>query len=287
MLDLRALERPASPEEAVRVFAEAGGACLYVAGGTVVVPAASRNLDSLIDLTGTGLSYVREVTGETGRAAAIGATTRVADLAVDPLVGGLAGGLLRDAARAVATHTVRNRATLGGNLVVSGYPTDLPTALLAMDASVAILDRGGQRVVALDEFYERRSSVFRKGDLITEIRVPLRGPELRGAFEKVGRKRVDVAIVNCGVCLEIVGDRVRGARIAVGAIGASPVRVRPAEESLVSRQVSLDAFADAAQSAADAIDPRSDHRASGGYRRKVAAVLLRRALTRAGGLDRE
>lgn len=283
MLDLRALERPTSPEEAVRLFAETEGTGLYVAGGTILVPAASPNLDYLVDLAGAGLSYVREASGDPGREVGIGATTRVAELAADPLIGQIAGGLLQDAALGVGTHTVRNRATVGGNLIAAAYPTDLPTALLALDASVVVLNREGRRLVGLDSLYERRSEVFRKGDLIVEVRVPIPDAELRGAFEKIGRKRIDVAVVNCGVCLELSGARVRGARLALGGIGASPIRARAAEDSLTGEDVSPQAFAEAAGLAADAFTPRSDHRASGDYRRKVAAVLVSRALMRAAG----
>jgi len=287
MLDIKTLERPKSPEEAVRVFAEAEGGGLYVAGGTIVMPAASPNLNYLVDLTGTGLSYIREASGEAGREIAIGAMTRVAELATDPLIGGAAGGLLRHAALAVATHTVRNRATVGGNLIVAGFPTDLPTALLALDASVVVQDAEGRRLVELEAFYERRSEVFRKGDLVVEIRVPLLDTRPSGAFEKIGRKRVDVAVVNCAVRLERSGARKRSARVALGGIGPSPVRLRSAEAILDGGGAGPGVFAEAAGLAAAELDPRSDHRASGDYRRKVAAVLVRRALKRAVGLDWE
>lgn len=283
MLDIKVLERPKSPEEAVRAFAEAGGSVLFVAGGTILVPAASPNLVHLVDLTDAGLDYIHEVAGDDGPEIAVGATTCVARLANDPLLAGLAGGLLTEAARAVATHTVRNRATVGGNLVAAGYPTDLPTALLALDASVVLLRGAGRIPVGVQDLYARRSETFRKGDLIVEVRVPVASSERRGAFEKIGRKRIDVAIVNCAACLELAGGRIRRARLTLGGIGASPVRLRPAEDLLRGSEASVDAFAEAAALAVRGIEPRSDHRASSDYRRKVAAVLLRRALERAAG----
>jgi carbon-monoxide dehydrogenase medium subunit len=287
MLDIKVLKRPTSPEEAVRAFAEAGGGVLFLAGGTILVPAASPNLNHLVDLTDTGLDYIREVAGEAGREVAVGAMSSIARVVSDPLLGSLGGGLLADAAMAVATHTVRNRATVGGNLVAAGYPTDLPTALLALDASVVLL-RGGSRIpVSVQDFYARRSETFRKGDLIVEVRVPLANSERRGAFEKIGRKQIDVAIVNCAACLELAGGRVRRARLALGGIGASPVRLRPAEDLLEDSEASVDAFAEAAALAVREVEPRSDYRASSEYRRKVAAVLLRRALHRAAGTGLE
>jgi carbon-monoxide dehydrogenase medium subunit len=287
MLDIKVLERPTTPEEAVKAFAEGSGSALFLAGGTILVPAASPNLDRLVDLADTGLDYVREDAGEAGPEIAVGATTRIARLATDPLLKGLAQGLLADAARAVATHTVRNRATVGGNLVAAGYPTDLPTAFLALGASVVVLRGGSRRRVGIGELYDRRSETFRKGDLIVEVRVPLADPKRRGAFEKIGRKRIDVPIVNCAVSLELIGGRIRGPRLALGGIGASPVRLRPAEDLLEDSGASADMFAEASALAVRGIEPRSDHRASGEYRRKVAGVLLRRALHRAAETGQE
>ena len=178
MLDLKSLERPTGPEEAVRLYAEAEGTGLYVAGGTVVVGAASPNLDYLVDLTRAGLAYERT---EEGSHLAIGAMVRIADLAHSAAAADLAGGVLCDAASAVANHTIRNSATVGGNILSWAYPSDLPPALLALGARVVIRNPDGEREVGLDEFYRDRREVYRKGDLLVEARVPLEASGFSGA----------------------------------------------------------------------------------------------------------
>jgi CO/xanthine dehydrogenase FAD-binding subunit len=209
MLDLTSLERPTSPEEAIRLFAEAEGTGLYVAGGTVVVAAASPNLDYLVDLTRAGLDYERTTEDPSGAHLAIGAMIRIADLARSQAAADLAGGVLREAARAVANHTIRNQATVGGNILSWAYPSDLPPALLALDAHVVVRNGEGERETGLDEFYRSRRDVFRKGDLVVEVRVPLDASRFSGAFEKTGRKRLDVAIMNCAVALLVAEGAIR------------------------------------------------------------------------------
>ena len=123
MLDLKALLRPTDPEEAVRLFSEAHGTGLYVAGGTVIVPAGSTNLDFLVDLTSTGLDYVRSEDGYL----CIGATARLYDLHESELVRSLASGIVSAAARAVANHTVRIYAAATPKLRSNHTPSDMTT----------------------------------------------------------------------------------------------------------------------------------------------------------------
>jgi len=286
MLDLKCLERPRNPEEAVRLFSEAEGAGLYVAGGTVVVSAGSPNLDFLVDLGRAGLDYERVVAGADVPHLAIGAATRISDLARSPEASRLATGVLCQAASAVASHTIRNRATVGGNVLSWAFPSDLPPALLALDARALLLACRGETEIDLDEFFRAPRDAFRKGDLMVEVRVPLEASRFSGSFLKSGRKRLDVAIVNCAVALDVEGGVIREARIALGGVDSVPVRAREAEGLLAGRPVAEAGFEDAARAAAEPLEPRSDHRASAGYRKKLAAVLARRALVRAAGASR-
>jgi CO/xanthine dehydrogenase FAD-binding subunit len=283
MLDLTTLARPATAEEAVRAFAESEGTGLFVAGGTIVVPSGSRNLDFLVDLSGAGLDYVRVDGGEL----VIGAGTTISDLAASKDAAELGGGLLVRAARQVATHTVRNLATVGGNVASWPYPSDLPSALLALDAGVVIQDLNGRREVRLDVFYGERREVFRKGDLIVEVRIGDRARRLRGGYQKLGRKKLDVALVNAAVALALEGEAITLARVATNGCSASPVRSLEAERLLVGARPSAGLFAKAALTAAGNLTPKSDVRATAYYRSRIAAVAVRRALADAAGLSVE
>lgn len=278
-MDLKTLHRPPTGEAAFRTFAESEGNGLYVAGGTIVVHSGAE-LDFLIDVSTAGLAGVLP---EPDGALVIGATTTVSELARSEAASAPGDGVLVSAARGVANHTVRNLATVGGNIVSWHFPTDLPAVLLALDADLSILSQDGPRNVPLRDFFARRSEVFSPGDLILSVRVPASGG-LVGAFEKIGRKRLDVAVVNAAAVVQ-VSDGVFGeVRVAVNGTGGPPLRLEEAERTLTGSEVSEDAVREAA-SLVSSLAPREDVRASAEYRSRVAEVAVRRALTRAAGMN--
>ncbi len=281
MLDLRNLYRPKSAEEAVRTLLETEGTGLYVAGGTIVVPTGSPSLDYLVDLTDVGLDYVRVEDTPDGRVLAIGAMTRIADLATSPELASPALRAIIEAAADMGTHTTRNRATVGGNVFAAHFPSDLPPAFLALGASVRLQGADGPREVSLEDFYARRSDVYRRGDLIVEIRVPAGQEGLASAFEKTGRTRVDVAIVSCAAAVAVSGGTIEMVRVVLNGISAVPYVAADAEAYLTGKPPTEDVFREAGRLVSASVSPRGDHRASAEYRRKVAGVMTARALSRA------
>ncbi|MCK4513593.1 FAD binding domain-containing protein [bacterium] len=284
MLDLKALHSVRNAEDAVRLFSETEGRGLYVAGGTVVVSVGSPNVDFLIDLSKAGLDYIRrwESPGESrSDGVAVGATVTAADLARSDEVAAVDGGLLREAVSRLGSHTIRNRATVGGNIAFWSYPADLPPALLALDALLVLRGVKGERSVTLRDFYSRRSEVHSKGDLIVEVRIPPVVAGARVAFEKMGRLDQDVAIASAAVVVACDGHAVREARIALGAVATVPFRALDAEEFLVGRECTGESLAEAARIAVSGVKPRRDHRASSEYRGRMAGVAVQRALLRA------
>ncbi len=281
MLDLKNLYRPKSAEEAVRTLLETEGTGLYVAGGTIVVPTGSPSLDYLVDLTGVGLDYIKIEDTPDGRALAIGAMTRIADLATSPELASPALRAIIEAAEELGTHTTRNRATVGGNVFAAHFPSDLPPAFLVLGASIRLQGADGPRDVSLEDFYARGSDVYRRGDLIVEIRVPAGHERFASAFEKTGRTRVDVAIVSCAAALAVSGGTIETARVALNGISAVPYVAADAEAYLTGKSPTEDVFREGGRLASASVSPRGDHRASADYRRKVAGVMAARALSRA------
>ncbi len=280
MSTLKQLIQPRSPEEAVRAYADAEGTTLYISGGTILVHAGAA-IDTAVD---TCRIDAREISMESDGTLAIGACARIADLARSAAAAAVAGGLLARTARGVANHTIRNLATVGGNIVSWHFPTDLPPALLALDAVLRVVSVDGEREFPLESFYTRRREVFTRGDLITVVRVP-NVPLLTGAFHKVGRKRMDVAIASAAAA---VGGRDSGAldvRLALGALGVAPLRAREAEEYLVENGLDAQTIRHAAVMAVDAACPRGDRRASADYRRSAAVAAAVRVLAEAAGLE--
>ncbi len=280
MFDLSVLHRPTSPEEAVRLFRETEGTGLYVGGGTVVVPAASSKLDFLVDLSAAGLSGISSESGHL----VLGATVTISSLARSLEAGGIASGILHTASLSVANHTVRNLATVAGNVAAWPYPTDLPVAFLALDATLAVMSDAGEREIPIEDYFLRRGDVFSKGDLITRVSIPVPKGEVGGGFEKVGRKRLDIAIANAAATVRMDGGRIADARLAVGAMGPAPRRLPECEALLKDKVPTEKLLADVGRLVETTVEPRTDHRAGADYRRKAVGAAARRALTRATGL---
>ena len=188
---------------------------------------------------------------------------------------------IHEACSWLATHTVRNQATVGGNITAAHFPSDLPPVLIALDSTLVVQGEDGRREFPVEDLYIRRSEVHRKGDLIVEVRIPAGASGRVSAFEKTGRARVDIAIVNCAVALALADGLVESARIALGGLAAGPVPAREAAKFLVGKEPGAGTFAEAGRLVASSVSPRSDHRASADYRRKMAGALTERALTRA------
>jgi CO/xanthine dehydrogenase FAD-binding subunit len=281
--------RPASLAEALEVLAQPGTRPQVVAGGTDYVPMTRKmrmngtlpngdgpnvllDLSKLVDLCG-----VRRV----GDTLEIGAATTMGVITADPLVKELVP-VLAAAAASVGSPLVRNRATVGGNLVTASPSADTAPALLAAGAAVRIAGVAGSRELPLADFFVAyRKTALEPGEIVTHVLVPLAGrPGVRGRFEKVGLRNADAISVVCAACeVELEGSTVRAARIALGAVAAVPVRAPGAESALQGRELTADSAAEAARLVHEHISPIDDVRASGRYRGWVAEAVIARMLT--------
>lgn len=280
-MDIKQLHRPSTAEEAFRALGASEGNGLYVAGGTIVVHSGAA-LDFLVDVTAAGLGGVSE---EQDGSLVIGATTTVSELCRSEAVARVAGGVLALAAAGVANHTVRNLATVGGNIVAWHFPTDIPTVLLALGAEILVLGAAGERTVALRDFFRARKDVFETGELITGVRVAS-SEGLTGAFEKMGRKRLDVALVNAAALVGVKDGRFDTVRVALNGMAGPPARLTEVEEALLGREATDDEISRAASVVAS-VAPREDARAGADYRSRIAEIAVRRALVRAARSDGE
>jgi carbon-monoxide dehydrogenase medium subunit len=217
---------PTSVEEAVGLL----GQGTIIAGGTHVMPRLEPT-ESLVSLRRAGLNGV-EQDGDTVR---IGATTTLAEV-------GRRVEFLREAIESIASPSIRNLATVGGNLFVPQPHGDFAVCLLALDAQIDKTD-----------------------GLVTSISFKV--PD-RWFYSKAMRRKQNSASI-----VTVASD---GSRIALGGVAREPVRATRAEEALA--QGDIDA---AAEAALEAADPFDDAYASAWYRRRVLPVHVRRTLSHA------
>jgi xanthine dehydrogenase small subunit len=175
-----------------------------------------------------------------------------------------------------ASLPIRNRATLGGSLVTASPIGDSAPLLLALDASVRLDSKAGERTVPLSEFFlGYRQTALSRGEIVQSIRIPKPFPELVGFYKVAKRRMDDISSVAAGIAVtRDRAGRIETARIGLGGVAATPWRPREAEALLAGTRFD-DADLHAAQaSLRQTLKPIGDHRASAAYRLAMAQNLL-------------
>ncbi|HIW91803.1 MAG TPA: FAD binding domain-containing protein [Candidatus Corynebacterium avicola] len=176
-----------------------------------------------------------------------------------------------------ASRLIRNSATIGGNLGTGSPIGDTPPALLALEASLVLTSVGGEREVALcDYFTGYRRSVRQPDELITRIRIPLPLSPLT-AFHKIAKRRFDdISSVAVGFAVDVQDGLVTKARIGLGGVAATPVRALETEAALEGAPWTEETILAAAEILRGEGTPMSDHRASSAYRSAMLGTSLER-----------
>jgi carbon-monoxide dehydrogenase medium subunit len=267
--------------ETLALLAELGDEAKILAGGQSLVAMMNFRLArpaALIDITRIpGLSYLRA--GPDGLR--VGALTphRAVETTRDPAV--LAGfGVLARSARWIGHYPIRVRGTFGGSIAHADPAAEWCLLAVLLEAGIVLRGPAGQRIVPASEFflglYETAAD---PGEMITEIWFPRPAP--RAALTEFAQRQGDFAIVAAAVSLRVTGGACDEVRIALGGVGSRPLLLDTA--ALAGQPATAATWQEAGQLAAAAIDPPADGHGSGGYRKKLAATLVTRALAEAGG----
>src|SRR6184192_127038 len=276
---------PATLDEALALLAEHGGDAKPLAGGQSLLPAMNFGLARpavLVDLNRISeLAYVRAESG-----VAIGAMTRQRVVERSDVVA-RAAPLLAEALPSIAHPQIRNRGTVGGSLAHADPAAELPAVMLALDARLEARSRSGTRTIPATAFFTGLfGTALMPDELLVEIALPPLPPGSGTAFVEVARRHGDYALVGAAVVVTLdERGRCRDARIALLSVGGGPVLAAEAMKLCVGESPSDEMLRATAEVAATRdIDPPSDIHASAAYRRRLAAVLTRRALAR--GVER-
>ncbi len=193
--------------------------------------------------------------------------------------------------RVFASRQIRNRATLGGNLVTASPIGDSAPVLLSLDASVVLASAAGERTVALADFFVAyRRTVLRPGEIMKEILLPRGGPApgltRRVEFFKVSKRReLDISIVAAAFRADVdAGGIVRVARLAYGGVAPMPQRARAAEDALVGQPLGAPGVRAILR---DAFPPIDDARGSADYRRQLVVTLWEKFAAGDAGLAQD
>jgi carbon-monoxide dehydrogenase medium subunit len=256
----------ASTDEALAALAD--GEAKVLAGGQSLVPLLNMRLarpSLLVDVNRVpGLDRV-----ELDGGVRIGALARQADVLASPAAAAVP--LLAAALRHVGHPATRSRGTVGGSLAHADPAAELPAVLLALDGEVVARSMTGERRIGAGALFTGPfTTALRPDELLTDAVLPRQGSRPFG-FAELSRRHGDFALVGAIVLLW-------PARIVLFGIGGAPERAPEAERALDEGAPA----ADVADLATRDLDPVDDVHADGAYRRRVAAVLVHRALRQAG-----
>jgi CO/xanthine dehydrogenase FAD-binding subunit len=273
---------PRTVADAVALLEEHGLDAKVLAGGQSLVPLLNMRLARpavLVDINRIdGLDYIRD----DGDALAFGAMTRQRAVERSALVREKLP-LLHEAMSFIAHPQIRNRGTIGGSLAHADPAAELPAIAQVHEAEFAITGPGGPRRVASKDFFVTYlTSCLEPNEILTEIRFPVLPTNTGCSFIELSRRHGDFALAGVAVTLALSGGSIADARIGLFGVGATALRAHDAESMLLGQRPGEALFGEAGASAAAAIDePLSDIHASSEYRRDLARVLTRRALSEA------
>jgi CO/xanthine dehydrogenase FAD-binding subunit len=190
--------------------------------------------------------------------------------------------LLRDAVAAIGSPQIRNRGTIGGNIMNAAACADTVPPLVALGATLTLSSQNGTRAIPISEFFLKPyQTVAQKNEILTEIRFPKLGNNSESAFTKLGRRNA-LSIARLSVAAILVRDklsRIVEARIVPGAVFPRWQRVTEAEQLLIGQFPSETIFAEAGKKVAEVMLTLTGRRWSTEYKESVIAVLVRRTLS--------
>ena len=273
--------RASSVEEAVSLLQQHGEEAKLLAGGHSLLPMMKLRLAApsmLIDI-----GRIPDLAGvQTNGTISLGPTTTYATVMDSEELARLCP-LLAETAAQVGDMQVRNRGTVGGSVAHADPASDMPAAMLALDATFTARGPGGERSIAASDFFQGLfMTALQPDEVLTRISIA-RPPQGAGmAYEKFRNPASGYAIVGVAAVAALAGDgTLSDVRVAITGAGAQPVRAMAVEAALRGQAPDDGALAAAAEHATEGLQLMSDMHASEDYRAHLTRVFTRRALKRA------
>lgn len=267
MLSAFAYQRPSSLEEALALLAEHGRKARPLGGGTdllVDIRAGLSAPERVVDLK--GIAALRQLRYDAKKGLSIGGCVTVAELVAHDAVS-RHYQLLHTAGLELATHALRNRATVAGNIVTASPCGDLSGPLLCYEAEIHIVSRRGSRSVPFARFIEGvKKTVLAPDEIVERIVVPTTMQDGSGGYLKLKRiKGHDLGIIAVALLRK---DRIL--RFAIGSAAPTPILLKDFADGTPVEQIEAEAQA--------RISPIDDVRCTKEYRAFMVNVFIRRLL---------
>ncbi len=272
-------QRASTVSEAISLLQQHGEDAKIVAGGHSLVPTMKLRLatpGTLIDIGGISeLKYINDK----GDHLAIGAGATHWMIESSDIIQKKAPGLSQAAAQ-VGDVQVRNRGTIGGVLAHSDPQADYPGVVLALDATLVVQGSSGERTIAVSDYFTGLwETALGDDELLTEVRIPTDSANANSCYLKFPQPASRYPYVGCAVAMDSSAGSCSDIRVGFSGVGETAFRDSGVEDALRGNTLNESAIASASAKAADGRSVLSDVFVSEEYRRAMAQVYVKRALT--------
>jgi carbon-monoxide dehydrogenase medium subunit len=271
---------PAELSQACSFLSGEADQTVVLAGGTNLMARFNRRLPRrkvvIVYLGGLGLDYIRVNGGQV----IVGACATLSAIAASneirrhlPLLGRTCGEM--------ACPAVRNAATLGGNVANGARNADGTTALVALGARVVVASTAGEKKMPIEQFIvSPKIETLKNGGLIKEFEIPALAADEKWGWMKLKQRQGEGrSVVSVAVRMKMAGAVCQSIRLVIGAMAPHP-SVSPAAAGLLpGKTLTAELIEETADKAASETEPLSDARGSAWYKKRAAAVLVRRVLS--------
>ncbi len=274
-----AYHKPTTLKEAIDLLSTHGDDSKILSGGHSLVPVLKLRLNDpehIIDVSGVAsMGGIKD----NEKSITIGANSTHAEIANNAALKEHAP-MIAIAASMIGDIQVRNFGTIGGSIAHADPAADWPAVLLAADANVVISGANGNRTVDIDQFFKGLfMTAVGEEEIITAISIPKSAFNKNSTYVKFAQPASRFALVGCAVAVANADGYVTEARVAFNGVSATPFRDGNVEKSLKGSVLNGDAIATATASVADGVSIMSDHFAAENYRKHMAGVYARKALS--------
>ncbi len=272
--------QPATVRAAVEILRKHPGA-KPLAGGTDLVPKMKQRLLEPKHVVNLKKIPELSVVEDRGDAVYIGAAVRLREIEKSETIRRRLP-LLSSCVRSIGSVQIRNMGTLGGNVCNASPAADGALGLVALEATVHIAGPGGERQVEAKSFFEGPGlTVLGEDELVTGFTVPVPTEDTGTCFISVGRTALDISTISIAVALTMDGDRVKDAKVVLGSVAPTPIRLADAEKQLKRKTLTEKLVEDTAMKVSESIKPITDIRGTAEYRREASRGMAVEAITKA------
>lgn len=274
---------PKSLEEAISLASQLGSGCKVMAGGTdllVLMKEKAIKPDYIVDLKNIdGLDTLEYIPGEGLK---IGALTKLRTIEKSEVVKKYYPAVA-DAAHYVASTQVRGKGTMAGNICNASPSCDTAPILIVLGATIHTEGPAGYSKLDAEKLFKGpKKTVLEQGEIVTEITIPeIKNGQGAAYLKHAYRKAMDLAIVGVAASIIVEEGKCKDAKIALGAVAATPIRAPMAEEMLIGNVLTDELIERASVAATESCNPISDVRASAEYRKDMVRVFTKRAIKKA------